>query len=117
MPDHVHLLLSAFEASLPQIMCTWKSRSAVAIARAQRHPGPVWQKRYFDFILRRASDFAAKLSYIHQNPVAAKLVARAEDWPWSSAAHYIRKAEAPVKPDLFDMPLDPNEPLWPVPGM
>lgn len=81
MPDHVHLLLSTFEAGLPAIMSAWKSRSAVAMARAPRWPGPVWQKRYFDFILRRAGDFSEKMAYIHENPVKAELVTRAEDWP------------------------------------
>jgi len=117
MPDDVHLLLSTFEASLPAIMCTWKSRSAVALGRAPRRPGAVWQKRYFDFILRRAHDFSDKLAYIHENPVKAKLSARAEDWPWSSAAYYIGEGAVPIVPDVFDMPMNPNEPLWPVPGM
>jgi len=117
MPDHVHLLLSTFEANLPAIMCTWKSRSAVAMARAPRKPGGIWQKRYFDFILRRARDFSDKLAYIHENPVKANLVSRAEDWPWSSAAHYIGKGAVPVVPDVFDMPMNPNEPLWPVPRL
>jgi len=117
MPDHVHLLLSTFESELSAIMAAWKSRVAVAIAKAPRKPGPVWQKRYFDFILRRASDFSTKLSYIHENPVRAGLVARAEDWAWSSAAHYIAKTAVSITPDPFDIPVNPNQPLWPFPGM
>jgi putative transposase len=117
MPDHVHLLLSTLDAGLPLIMSTWKGRSALALARPPRNPGPIWQKRYFDFILRRASDFSRKLVYIHDNPVRAGLVARAEDWPWSSAQHYIKKTAAPIAVDPFDLPLNPNEPLWPYPAM
>jgi len=116
MPDHIHLLLSTFESELPAIMRSWKSRVALAIAKAPRKPGPVWQKRYFDFILRRASDFSRKLVYIHQNPVTAGLAGCAEDWPWSSAAHYIKRGGVPVAPDSFDIPVNPNEPLWPYPG-
>jgi len=113
MPDHVHLLLSTFETGLPEIMRAWKSRAAVAIARAPRRLGPVWQKRYFDFILRRAGDISTTLLYIHENPVEANLVARAEDWEWSSAAARMKKSTAPVMPDTFDMPQNPNESLWP----
>jgi len=29
-----------------------------------------------------------KLRYIHRNPVNRGLVARPEDWPWSSFRHY-----------------------------
>jgi len=116
MPDHVHLLLSTFESALPAIIGGWKSRVAVGIAKAPRKPGAIWQARYFDFVLRRASDFSKKLAYIHENPVQAGLVARPEDWTWSSAAFYINKAAVPIEPDPFDIPVNPNEPLWPFPG-
>jgi putative transposase len=104
MPDHVHLLLSTFQAGLPAIMNAWTSRSAVAMGRAPRESPCVWQKRYFDFILRRARDFSEKLLYIHENPVRAKLVSRAEDWPWSSAAYYMNRGSVPLLPDIFEMP-------------
>jgi len=116
MPDHAHLLLSAFESELPRIMRDWKSKTGFAIAKLRGVKGAIWQARYFDFILRRASDFSKKLMYIHENPVAAGLAAKAEEWPWSSAAHYISKGKVAVEPDAFDIPVDPNQPLWPVPG-
>jgi putative transposase len=39
-----------------------------------------------------------KIHYIHQNPVRRKLVTRAIDWPWSSAADYahLRRGPLPV---------------------
>jgi hypothetical protein len=45
----------------------------------------MWQRGYFDHRLRsdeRGTQFSAKLNYIRQNPVAAGLCTRAEDWPW-----------------------------------
>jgi len=115
MPDHVHLLLGVFQSSLPALMRDWKSRSALAIARARRTRGAVWQPRYFDFILRRVADFGDKFEYIHQNPVAGGLVARPEEWRWSSAGFYLKKTPAPIVPDPFDLPVDRNTPLWPAP--
>ncbi len=44
-----------------------------------------------------------KIHYIHNNPVRRKLVARAVEWEWSSAADYagVRRGPFPVdKPDL-----------------
>jgi hypothetical protein len=35
-----------------------------------------------------ASSFVEKLRYIHRNPVVRGLVARPEDWKWSSYRHY-----------------------------
>ena len=115
MPDHAHLLLSTFESSLPDLMRDWKSKSASAIAKGRHKRGSIWQPRYFDFILRRASDFGKKLAYIHENPVVAGLAVQPEDWQWSSAAFYVKKLPVLVRPEVFDVPSDPNTPLWPVP--
>lgn len=124
MPDHAHLLLWTVQTLLPEIMKTWKGSSGFAIAKRRGASGAIWQPRYFDFILRRASDFGKKLEYIHNNPVADGLVAEPQLWPWSSAAFYTDKSVAlsarshdivPIRPDLFDVPVDPNEPLWPIP--
>jgi putative transposase len=123
MQNHVHLLLRTEEVLLPVLMKEWKSSSGFAIAKSRGATGAIWQPRYFDFILRRASDFGKKLQYIHNNPVEAGLVAEPQLWPWSSAAFYINKSVAlparsdivPIRPDLFDIPSNPNEPLWPVP--
>jgi putative transposase len=79
MPTHAHLLLATFEADLPKIVRDWKRDAAFAINRQRGAEGPLWQTRYFDFILRRASDFGDKLEYNHRNPVEAGLAQRAED--------------------------------------
>jgi hypothetical protein len=42
-------------------------------------------------------------------------VARPEEWPWSSCGFHMKKAPALVQPDVFDVPVNPNEPLWPAP--
>jgi hypothetical protein len=44
-----------------------------------------WQTGYFDHRLRadeRGEQLSAKMNYIQQNPVAAGLCAKAENWPW-----------------------------------
>src|ERR1700690_2671869 len=115
MPTHVHALIWTSDSRLPMLMRDWKSSSGFAIAKARGRHGALWEPRYFDFILRRASDFGEKVEYIHQNPVAAGLVNCAEDWGWSSAAFYARRSPVALEPDVFDVPCDPNTPLWPVP--
>ena len=49
---------------------------------------PVWQSGYYDFNLFTERKVEEKLAYMHQNPVRAGLVAKPEDWPWSSAGYY-----------------------------
>jgi putative transposase len=46
----------------------------------------------------------AEIEYHHNNPVRRALVARAEDWPWSSAAWYAGAREVPLVPDLGSIP-------------
>jgi putative transposase len=49
---------------------------------------PFWQPRYYDFNVWNPEKTAEKLRYIHRNPVKRGLVAKPEDWVWSSFRHY-----------------------------
>ena len=79
MPDHVHAVLSfQRDKSMSEVIRDWKRFHT----RTHR---VMWQEGYFDHRLRpdeRGTQFSAKLNYIRENPVAAGLCARAEDWPW-----------------------------------
>ncbi len=46
----------------------------------------------------------AEIEYIHNNPVRRGLVARAEDWRWSSAAWYAGARDVPLAPDAGSIP-------------
>ena len=79
MPDHLHALLSfARDESMSEVIRDWKRFHA-------RTNQLIWQEGYFDHRLRadeRGAQLLAKMNYIRQNPVAAGLCVRAEDWPW-----------------------------------
>jgi putative transposase len=87
MPEHVHLLVSEPErGTLARAMQSLKQ--SVARTRALRAADPFWQARYYDFNVWSERKFVEKLRYIHRNPVERGLVARPEDWAWSSFRHY-----------------------------
>ena len=67
------------------------------VAHLIRSAEHVWQKRYYDFNVRNARQFAEKLDYIHLNPVRAGLCQCPEGWEWSSARHYATGAEGRVE--------------------
>jgi type I restriction enzyme R subunit/putative DNA methylase len=46
---------------------------------------PFWQKESYDHWVRSETEWNRIAGYIEENPVKAGLVARAEDYPWSSA--------------------------------
>jgi putative transposase len=88
MPEHVHMLVNEPErGTLAQAMQSLKQ--SVARRLALRAPEPFWQARYYDFNVWSERKFVEKLRYIHRNPVTRGLVARPEDWAWSSFRHYL----------------------------
>ncbi len=86
MPSHVHVLVEQFERhTLSDVVQKWKSVSAHAINRAEGRKGRLWQPEYFDRFMRSAEQFEWTVGYVENNPVAAGLVERPEDWQFSSA--------------------------------
>jgi type I restriction enzyme R subunit len=53
--------------------------------------GRFWFREYFDRYIRNEPHFANAVRYIHENPVQAGLVDRAEDWEFSSAKLWAAK--------------------------
>lgn len=77
MPDHVHLIFTLYEEfSLSRAMHRIKSVSAHEVGRA------VWQREYFDRILRSDDDLQKKCEYVCENPVRAALVATVDEYRW-----------------------------------
>jgi putative transposase len=96
MPEHVHLLISEPERStLAQAMKSLKQ--GVARRLALRAEDSFWQARYYDFNVWSERKFVEKLRYIHRNPVERGLIARPEDWAWSSFRHYLNGEAGPVE--------------------
>jgi putative transposase len=86
MPEHVHLLLSEPpKTPLASVLKALKQETAKKLKAGRDH---FWQPRYYDFNVFTEGKYLDKLRYIHRNPVTRGLVARPEDWSWSSFCHY-----------------------------
>jgi REP element-mobilizing transposase RayT len=86
MPTHVHVLVELrFEATLADIVQTWKSATAHAINKREGRAGRLWRREYFDRFMRAEEQFENTATYIENNPVAASLCEKPEDWRFSSA--------------------------------
>jgi putative transposase len=85
MCNHVHvLLLPRWE--LPKVTQGIKGYTAHQINQLQNKPGRVfWQDESYDHWSRDESETLGIIHYIENNPVAARLCERREEWPWSSA--------------------------------
>ena len=72
---------------------------------ANNHKNPVWQKRFYDEVIRDERDFNNKLNYIHNNPVKTKLVETAKDYKFSSYYQYYGKKRETVQMTISKMEL------------
>jgi putative transposase len=97
LPDHWHAIFyPASPVTIALVMECIKVSSTSRINAVRRERGKLWQPRYFDRVLRTVKEYREKVDYIHQNPVRAGLVKRAEDWLWSSAREYSGTLSAPT---------------------
>jgi putative transposase len=87
MPEHVHLLVGEPRvASLATALQVLKQETSRELKNPEKPQ--FWQRRYYDFNVWSEKKTPEKLRYMHRNPVRRGLVAKPEDWPWSSFRHY-----------------------------
>ena len=97
MPDHVHLLVNEPKhGTLDRVMQALKL--SVTKRRKER---PFWQARYYDFNVWNPEKTTEKLKYMHRNPVKRGLVAKPNDWEWSSFRHYMTGLAGVVEIESF----------------
>jgi len=94
LPDHLHcvielpsndsdfatrwrLIKMGVSKGLPQS----ERRSRVRVNRGERG---IWQRRYWEHLIRDEADFRAHMDYVHFNPVKHGLVKRVVEWPYST---------------------------------
>ncbi len=101
MMNHVHILIEP-HADIPAITRRVKSFSAKQANEILERTGErFWQDESYDRWVRCPKEFGKIVQYIEFNPVAAGLVERPEDWPWSSAymgAEQEKKAGQEARP-------------------
>ena len=90
MPNHVHLILTppdtdALRGALSRVHRMYAGH----IHAREKRTGHFWQGR-FGCVAMDEDHLVAAMAYVALNPVRAKLVAKAEDWPWSSVHAYRR---------------------------
>ncbi len=94
MPDHVHFFCANKQGidepgqkDLSKFVQQWKKWTSKRIYRENQleirgDKPPLWQKEYFDHLLRSEESYIRKWEYVRENPVRKGLVKKSEDWPW-----------------------------------
>ena len=106
LPDHLHCLIE-----LPQgeadFALRWRLikmlfsrdvpaeewRSKILLRRRERG---IWQRRYWEHLIRDDEDFCRHLDYIHINPLKHGLVQRVSDWPYSTFHRDVESGRYPL---------------------
>jgi putative transposase len=85
MTNHVHLLLEPSNAtSLGLLMKRLAGRQTRYHNRLERRSGTLWEGRYKSSLVQNEGYLLACCRYIELNPVRSRMVAAAQDYPWSS---------------------------------
>lgn len=106
LPEHMHcvwtlppgdadyslrwrLIKTSFSRALPLD----EYRSAVRLHRGERG---IWQRRYWEHLIRNEADFRRHMDYVYVNPLKHGLVRRVGDWPYSSFHRDVRAGLYPA---------------------
>ena len=68
-------------------------RSAVRRRRGERG---IWQRRFWEHLIRDEEDYQAHMDYVHFNPVKHGLVTRVVDWPYSTFHRLVEQGVYPA---------------------
>jgi putative transposase len=106
LPDHLHtiwtlppddtdfsirwrLIKSRFAKALPK-------RERLSDVRKARNERGIWQRRFWEHLIRDEADYARHVEYCYINPVKHGLVKRVCDWPHSSFHRDVRAGIVPL---------------------
>lgn len=101
LPEHLHCVLtlpmndanysvrwSEIKKTFSRGLPATENRSA---SRRRAGERGIWQRRFWEHVIRDEDDFAAHVDYVHFNPVKHGYCAKPIDWPHSSIHDFIRK--------------------------
>jgi putative transposase len=100
MPDHLHALWTLplgdkdFSTRWGLIKAGFSRRldvsESISSSRKSKGERGIWQRRFWEHLIRDERDFERHVDYIHYNPVKHGFVGRPMDWPLSSIHRYIK---------------------------
>jgi putative transposase len=103
LPDHLHTIwrLPIDDSAYPQRwneikgLFTKRFRDIstingdISISRKNKGERDIWQRRFWEHLIKDESDYRNHMDYLHYNPVKHSLVDQVADWPWSSFHRYV----------------------------
>ena len=101
LPNHLHAIwtLPPDDDNFPERWRKIKARFSHSVrpsvertpSKASRREKGIWQRRYWEHMIRGLDDFAQHFEFCRLDPVRHGLVAHPADWPYSSFNHAERR--------------------------
>jgi putative transposase len=105
LPDHLHAMWTLPEGDADfstrwsrikkrftdQWLAAGGCEGAVSGSRRHNRRRGVWQRRFWEHMIRDEADRERHLNYIHYNPIKHGLAPCAHAWPWSSFHRLVRE--------------------------
>ncbi|MFH1479008.1 MAG: transposase [Candidatus Omnitrophota bacterium] len=91
MPDHIHMLIQPLtkQYDISTIMKEIKGTFAREYNIMIRKRGDIWQRKFYDSIIRDEESLLIRINYTFENPVRKGIVNKATEYKFSSARSYI----------------------------
>ena len=106
MPEHCHLIMTLpehdmrYSVRISLIKAAFSRQltvsESVSLSRQKKRERGIWQRRFWDHIIRDERDYMNHVHYIHFNPVKHGYVENPCDWPYSSIHRFIQEGLLPV---------------------
>ena len=102
-PDHLHMIWSLPEddSDYPvrwrlvksYFSHRWDRRDDfhTSVSRTSKRERSLWQRRYWEHLIRDEEDWRTHVDYIHYNPVKHGLAQSPGEWPYSSFHRFVRQ--------------------------
>ena len=91
LPDHLHCLMRLPDGDMDYSSRWREIKKSVTRTLTQAQGTPVWQRRFWEHLVRDEDDWRRHMDYIHYNPVKHGLVERPADWRWSSFRKMVQR--------------------------
>jgi putative transposase len=83
----------------------------ISASRQKRQERNLWQRRFWEHLIRDERDFVIHCDYIHYNPVRHKLCHIPQDWQFSTIHRFISQGIYPPNWGKSKIPEMPNT-IW-----
>jgi putative transposase len=85
MPDHFHVLVTGLETACDLLAFIRNFKQITAHEHLAKFAHELWQKKFYDHIVRPRESSASIAAYIWLNPVRKGLCANPRDYPHSGS--------------------------------